>query len=381
MKFVVLGGTGAMGRVTVRDLYDSSRCEIVIAERNLKKAEAYAERLGSRVAAEHVDARERHQLARILRDCDAVLNCANYYFNLDVMEAALMAHVHYLDLGGLFHMTRKQLLLHHRFQSIRKLALLGCGSTPGITNVMAAHGASLMDAVREIHVSFGAKDFAKHDEPFLLPYTLQTVFDEFMLQPALLAKGRLRMVEPMSGRKHILFPKPIGRLEGFYTLHSELATFPLSFKQKGLRECSFRVTFDEEFVERIKFLIDAGFASDKLLEVGNCVAKPRDFAAKVLDQWIPKTVDDLEIVRVELLGKKRGKRKRLTLDCVTRSNRKHGFSAGAWDTGVPLSIMGQMVARGNVADVGAMAPESCMPTKTFFDALKKRNIMITVRGD
>ena len=39
MKFVVLGGYGAMGSIAVRDLYDSCKdCEITITGRDLEKA-------------------------------------------------------------------------------------------------------------------------------------------------------------------------------------------------------------------------------------------------------------------------------------------------------------------------------------------------------
>ena len=40
--------------------------------------------------------------------CEGAAVCVNstqYYFNLDVMRACLKAGVHYLDLGGLFHVT------------------------------------------------------------------------------------------------------------------------------------------------------------------------------------------------------------------------------------------------------------------------------------
>ena len=55
------------------------------------------------------------------------------------MEVALEAGAHYLDLGGLYHVTREQVKLDLRFREAGLLAVLGMGSTPGKTNVMAAH--------------------------------------------------------------------------------------------------------------------------------------------------------------------------------------------------------------------------------------------------
>ena len=64
---------------------------------------------------EHVDARDAASLARALRGASVCVNCADYRLNLDVMAGALATGCHYVDLGGLFHVTRRQLELDARF--------------------------------------------------------------------------------------------------------------------------------------------------------------------------------------------------------------------------------------------------------------------------
>ena len=66
-----------------------------------------------------------------------MINSAQYEVNLPVMEGALRAGAHYVDLGGLFHTTRRQLLLDDRFKAAGLTAVLGLGSCPGIANVHA----------------------------------------------------------------------------------------------------------------------------------------------------------------------------------------------------------------------------------------------------
>ncbi|MEK6835709.1 MAG: hypothetical protein AABX55_01685, partial [Nanoarchaeota archaeon] len=108
-----------------------------------------------------------------------------------------------------------------------------------------------------------------------------------------------------SGEKNLEFPKPIGKVKGFYTIHSELATFPSSF---DLKECSFRLTFPEEFNNQIRFLINTGFASNKEININSKKVKPRDFTAKIINQWLHKPgtkINDLEYVRVEIIGNKK----------------------------------------------------------------------------
>ena len=67
------------------------------------------------------------------------------------MRAALASGTHYLDLGGLFHVTRQQLKLHAAFRRAGLLGLLGMGAAPGTTNLLARLSADELDGVREIH--------------------------------------------------------------------------------------------------------------------------------------------------------------------------------------------------------------------------------------
>ena len=53
-----------------------------------------------------MDARDPASLERALEGADVVVNAADYRLNLDVMRGALGAGAHYVDLGGLFHVTR-----------------------------------------------------------------------------------------------------------------------------------------------------------------------------------------------------------------------------------------------------------------------------------
>src|SRR5437867_9268911 len=63
----------------------------------------------------------------------------------------------------------------------------------------------------------------------------------------------------MSGSKIVDFPPTAGKMEAIYTLHSEVAMFPRSFPQ--LQEASFKIAFPHEFVEKMRLMVQLGFAS------------------------------------------------------------------------------------------------------------------------
>ena len=79
-------------------------------------------------------------LAAALEAVDVLVNSASYRLNLEAMQACLAAGCHYLDLGGLYWMTLRQLELAEQFADKALLAVLGIGSSPGKTNVMALAG-------------------------------------------------------------------------------------------------------------------------------------------------------------------------------------------------------------------------------------------------
>ena len=52
---------------------------------------------------------------------------------------------------------------------------------------MGGQGAKQFDKIEEIKIRFAGKDHTDYgDVPFVVPYSIQTIFDEFTLKPAVL---------------------------------------------------------------------------------------------------------------------------------------------------------------------------------------------------
>src|SRR5262245_16537130 len=119
LKFTIIGGAGAMGRITVRDLLEFGHQSdvILIADYDLEKACSLVREWGDkRLQAVKVDVRNARETARACAGSFAIVNCVQYQWNLDVMKAALLVKAHYIDLGGLFHVTKKQLVYDAAFR-------------------------------------------------------------------------------------------------------------------------------------------------------------------------------------------------------------------------------------------------------------------------
>ena len=363
-RFVVLGGCGAMGRVAVRDLFTYARgARIVIADFNEARARAYARSFRSaRVTAAFADARRPRALSRVLRGCNVVLNCTQHDFNLRVMAAALVARCHYLDLGGLFTFTRKQLKLDAHFERAGLLAILGVGGSPGVTNVLARLAVDELLAtdparrIESIQVRSAWHDPRGGEGEFSFGFSPQTVVEELTLPAFEFAREEFREILPRTRWERHAYPRPFGRIWSLATRHSEVASLPDSF---GCRFCDFKLGYDRGFVREFERRWKAGWRVDDFKPLVTPREKPRD----------------LEILRVMVSGRT----KVVTADCVARARPEWNATAGDIDTGCPPSIVAQMIADGLIERVGVWAPELVIPTEAFVAELRRRGMTVKVR--
>jgi len=382
MKIVVLGGTGLTGRCAVRDLAESPEVsEVVMTSRSLKKAQKIADEIKSKkVSIAQIDVTKHDDTVRVLKGADVALNAVQYYYNLDIMKAALEAKVNYLDLGGLFHTALNQLKLNDKFREAGLTAILGIGECPGITNVMARYAVDRLDSVETILVRDTWMDFTEGAPPFMVTWSLSTLFDEMTIPAVIFENGQYKEVPPLSGKETMTFPEPFGSQDQYYTIHSEAATFPISFKDKGIKNVNWKE--GGPGLLDIKMLVDVGLAGEESLRMKDTEISPRQFLLKLLDSknlmGCPEgvTPDDWEVTRIIAIGKKDQKKVSHTMDAIFRSKAEWRATAGEVSVGVPSSIAAQMLARGDIKIKGVIPPENCIDPEPFMVELGKRGIKI-----
>jgi saccharopine dehydrogenase-like NADP-dependent oxidoreductase len=408
MRVVVVGGAGAMGRWTVRDLTESEGVdEVVVADLDGSRAREAAgwaaARSGSNGTAQvsglALDAGDGEALRRAFDGADVVCNCAVHATNLPVMEACADAGTHYVDLGGLYHTTRRQLALHDRFVAAGVTAVVGMGGSPGTTNVLAALAGHDLEVVEEVEVRLGVADFAPSAAPVPVPYAIQTILDEFAVPAVTFRDGRLVEVPAMSEQEELDFPPPVGRVRVGHTLHSEVATLPLHFADRGIRSVSFKVGFPAEFMDKLALLTALGLADTSPVELPSGPVVPRELLVHCITQTAtmpgPEAApDDAEAIWVRVRGRRAGPSgdpalapredsldgspvERLA-ECVVRPHPAWQAGAGQLDTGVPPSIVAQFLATKVIDRPGVLAPEDAVPPEPFLAELAARNMEVTL---
>ncbi len=420
MRVLVVGGAGAMGRWTVRDLTESEGVdEVVVADldgtRAREAAGWAAARSGSNGTAQvsglALNAADPDGLRRAFDGADVVCNCAVFALNLPVMEACADTGTHYVDLGGLFHTTRRQLALHDRFVAAGVTAVIGMGGSPGITNVLAALAARDLAVVSEVEVRLGVADFAPSSAPVPVPYAIQTILDEFAVPAMAFLDGRLVEVPAMSGQEELDFPRPVGRVRVGHTLHSEVATLPLFFADRGIRSVTFKVGFPTDFMDKLALLTALGLADTSPVELPSGRVVPRDLLIHCITRTAttpgPEAApDDAEAIWVRVRGRRagpsgdpalaprelRGPPDRVLRDfpgepsapierlaeCVVRPHPVWQAGSGQLDTGVPPSIVAQFLATKVIDRPGVLAPEDAVPPQPFLAELATRHLEVTL---
>jgi saccharopine dehydrogenase (NAD+, L-lysine-forming) len=359
MHVAVLGAAGTIGPAIVADLGRSEEVsELVLCDLHRDQAETVAAEHGfgkaRGVAADARAARgEPGSLTEAIGGCDVLVNSASYRFNLAAMEACLEAGCHYLDLGGLYRITSRQLDTFSpsgadRFVDAGLLAVLGIGSAPGKTNLMGAVAKRELGDVDSMHVSAGGRDLDPPDG-FSVPYALQTLIDELTLPPVVIRDGAPAEIEPLSGGGVVEFGDPIGDAEAIYTLHSEMLTFGDSF---GCREASFRLSLAPRLLTRLREL----------------AAAPPAEIERAAAEASPPSASTVSVHLVEASGRGRSARVR----SVTTPVEGFGIGGSVMSTAAPAAATVRLLARGRIEARGVLPPERCIDPDEMFAELEQR---------
>jgi saccharopine dehydrogenase-like NADP-dependent oxidoreductase len=387
-----------MGSETTRDLARTSDfSEIVVADVDVAKAGAFSDSLGDkRLRAMSVDVTDVDGLVALFKEYDIVLNCTSYKFGLGITEAAIAAGRSMLDLGGLYN-TPRQLEMDEKARAAGCTVLLGCGATPGVTNLMARRGSEHMDEVEEIHVAF-ATFRAIAPSPGLL----DTVMDEFSpgTKRFYFENGEFIETAPFTGAKEVEFWSPVGKQTTYFVPHSETRTMPRFFgpslKRVDVRGCwrpetmeglrtfnrfgllethPVKIAGDKEppVAQRSEARPDHGAEVAQTVYIG-----PKQFLRECFLQYTAPT-DDEEwafLVNVEVVGRKGSQTVVATYNLSHPPKSEWQFSCTAKVTGIPASIGAQLLAAGRGKRAGVLAPEACFDPREFFAELARRQILV-----
>lgn len=153
MKILALGAGGEMGEMAASVLAaDDAVKEIVIADRDIRSAEAVARKLGEKARTQQVDATDHAGLVAAMKQCDMVVNTVGpfFRFGVPILQAAIEAQCKYVDICDDPEPTLEMLKLNEQAKAAGVTALIGTGASPGVANMLAVRAARELDTVDTI---------------------------------------------------------------------------------------------------------------------------------------------------------------------------------------------------------------------------------------
>lgn len=376
MRIFILGGAGAMGSETTKDIVRTSDfSEIVIGDVAVERAKEFVSNLNDeRLSVVKVDANNVDELVDAMKGFDVVACALPFKYDLNVTKACIKAEVNGIDLSS----KDEQFALDDEAKKAGISYVAGCGATPGTTNLMAKYGISRLDSAERLQIAFAAFRCTAI-APGLL-YTTFWEFDPEVEERVYYEDGEFVRVRPFEGAKTVEFHEQIGKQEVVYIPHSETRTLPKTFPE--LKKVEVRGCFPPQTMELVKMMEKYNFYQKQPVEVNGKKVKPVDFMFNFLLQNPEAKKNPVWAygLIVEVVGQKDGKPAKITLkNSHPPMEEWGGKSAYGKNVGIPLSIGAQMIARGKVKKKGVLPPEASFDPTGFFNELFKRDINIHER--
>ena len=397
------GGVGdAAARIAVeRDFFDAW----VVADYDIERAErtvaAVLERRpgDERFTARQVDASSADDVTALAREIGAthVFNAVDPRFVMPIFTGALAADAGYLDMAMSLSSRHPespyekvgvklgddQLAMAGKWEAAGRLALVGIGVEPGLSDVFARYAADeLFDHIDELGTRDGANLVIRDDdgdEVFAPGFSMWTIIEECLNPPVVWEKSRADgdveagffTLPPFSEPEVFDFPGGIGPVECVHVEHEEVLLMP---RWIDADRVTFKYGLGEEMISILRTLHTLGLDSTTPVRVKGVEVSPRDVVAACLPD--PSTIgprmEGKTCAGVWVTGTGKDGQPRATYLYHVVDNadsmRDYGAQCVVWQTAVNPVVALELIADGTWSGAGVLGPEALAP-KPFLDLL------------
>ena len=398
MRILMIGAGGvgdAATKIAVeRDFFEA----FVVADYDLGRAQATVDAAAARRAGEarfvaaQVDASDADAVAALVRLHDAthVFNAVDPRFVMPIFNGALAAGADYLDMAMSLsqrHPTEphtrvgvklgdEQFAREREWEEAGRLALLGIGVEPGLSDVFARYAADhLFSHIDELGTRDGANLVIRDEdgnEVFAPGFSMWTIIEECLNPPVVWERSRefeedqgWFTLPPFSEPEVFEFPEGIGPVECVHVEHEEVLLMP---RWVDADKVTFKYGLGEEMIGILRTLHTLGLDSTEKVTVKGVEVSPRDVVAAVLPdpatigpRMEGKTCAGLFVTGIGKGGDKDGVRRSVYLYHVSDNAdtmREYGAQCVVWQTAVNPVVALELLAKGTWAGAGILGPEA-----------------------
>ena len=378
MKVLVLG-SGQMGKGAAYDLAKQDSVEqIVLADIDLKCAEALAKEVGDKAVAKTIDAKNRDQLVKVFGEVDSVISAVSYTVNVLHTEVAIETGTHMCDLGGGWTVVEKQLEMNEQARDAGVTVVPDCGLAPGMVSVLAREGIEYLDRVESVKIRVGG--LQQEPRPplnYALIFSVEGLINEYIEPCVALREGKITIEDPLVGFEEITFPEPFGKLEAFNT-SGGTSTLPHTYEGK-VNELDYKTIRYPGHGHKMWCIMKLGLMDGEELNIDGKKIAPRRVFETLLEKNLPPSGKDVTLIRVMVEGWKGTEARNIEYETIDYFDDATGLTSMMRTTSFPASVTAMMMADGRITDRGVLTPERCIPPDLFIEALRARGIDIKHR--
>jgi saccharopine dehydrogenase (NAD+, L-lysine forming) len=388
---ILLVGSGGVGAAFAsiaarRDFFET----IVVADYDPSRAERAAAQDDRYVAAQ-IDASDAASVTALCREhaITHVMNAVDPVFNMTIFEGAFDAGADYLDMAMSLSKPHpetpyektgvklgdEQFAVADRWQAAGRLALVGIGVEPGLSDVFARYAADHdFSEIDELGTRDGANLVVTDDagnEIFAPSFSMWTTIEECLNPPVIWQDGEWHTTAPFSEPEIFDFPEGIGPVECVNVEHEEVLLMP---RWVDCRRATFKYGLGDEFITILKVLNTLGLDRTEKVRVKGVEVSPRDVVAAVLPD--PATVGPRmrgkTCAGLWVTGKGTDGQPRSTYYYHVVDNewtmREYGHQCVVWQTAINPVVALELLSRGTWSGAGVLGPEA-FDSVPFLDLL------------
>jgi len=371
---IVLGGCGAVGSVAVKTLAAQDVfSQIIIADISEKRAETVMSEISQNtITYRKVNAEDPQSIRDAIGGCDLVVNCIGPFYKTVkiILEQVIDAKINYVDVCDDVDVTLDIFKWHEKAKNAGITALIGMGSSPGATNLLAKFAADhLLDETEAIDI------FHAHGgEPVEGEGVIGHRFHCMSIDIPMYLDGKLQYVKffeenGKSLRQTFDFPALGNGIPVYPYPHPEQVTIPdyIDLKQVTNRG----TVLPDPYYTLTKDVCKAGLSSREPVMVKGQPVIPYDFAMAYILRERERILQETNFggqrgcCSVVATGKKDGKYRQYRFHMASQSE------ALGEGTGIPAAIGAMLMQQGKIVEKGVLPPEGCVNPVDFIDLITK----------
>ena len=383
MKALVLGAGGvgrAIANIASRRNFIS---EMVIADRNLDRAEDAVDRLNdSRFSAAVVNCAELEDVRELIRKAkpDVVINAVDPRFVMPIFLACEIEKTNYMDMAMSLSRPHphypytetgvrvgdEQFARDWNWSEKQIYALIGMGVEPGMSDVFAKYASDhLFSRIDSITVLDGSNLVVEGYE-FAPSFSIWTTIEECLNPPLVWEDGRgWFTTEPFSEEETFDFPEGIGPVQCVNVEHEEVVLIPQKIDAKKV---NFKYGLGAKFISILKTIHMLGMDKKDTVDVQGVQVSPRDLLAASLpdpatlgSRMKGKTCAGVLVKGLDKSGEPKAVYIYNVVDNAW-SMKEYGDQAVVWQTALNPVIAMELIHKGIWKPEGVNGPE-------WFDAV------------